>query len=64
MITGIYIRGRRKDGSWGSFDIGDPELSDGDVAAWLIGNKVNDFGVRVIGVLLDRPILRKVGLSS
>lgn len=61
--TGVFIRGQRKGANrWEAMDIGDPTLRDGDVIAWLVQNQVNDFGVRLIGVLLGRDMLRRVGL--
>lgn len=55
--TGVFIRGQRADGSWGSFDLGDPELQDLSVSLWLRENGVNGFGVRLIGLLLGRGAL-------
>lgn len=34
MNTGIFIR-EKVNGEWGSFDIGDPNLSDNQVLEWL-----------------------------
>lgn len=55
METGIYIRAE-VNGKWGSYDIGDPAISDQVVLRWLRESSIEDgkFYPRLVMVLLGR----------
>ena len=52
MKTGIYIRAE-VDHKWGSWDIGDPAVSDEQVLSWLRSSGgYNPFAANVVGLLI------------